>query len=178
MKMLFTMIALSLISTTNSFAKDNDPVRSPTFPERGEVENHYFSPSSIAHFNSVQVVLSDEIDGEMSFIQVKNNQGGYDLYMPQTSYEKLLQSKVEVSLSDIEVLSDDEYKMLEKNVNLKLKSFLAVHSYIGGDAGRCAAGTIGVAIGAGLAGAAVGGPAGAVAGAVGGALAGSAANCK
>jgi len=98
--------------------------------------------------------------------------------MPQSSYEKILQSQVEVSLSEIQILSEDEFLMLEKNVKLKLNGNLELESYIGGDSGRCAAGTIGVAIGAGMAGAAVGGPAGAIAGAIGGALAGSAANCK
>lgn len=129
---------------------------------------------------STQTVFQARTGEIIYFTQFKNAEGRYSVIIPQKIYDKMLDEGYNFDETDVKSVSDEEYKNMIKDVQLVIyvKESHLINKYIGGEGGRCAAGTIGGAIGGALGGAAVGGPAGAVAGAIGGALAGSAASCK
>ncbi len=156
------------------------PAPSPTFPERGdrEVNGIELMAEDIAQFDSVKMTIQDAFGESLSFIQIKQLDGSYDVFIPRSVYNKVIDQGFDFGNTEVNVLSEKEFMMLSKQVKLSTSANVTAHDYIGGEGGRCAAGTIGAAIAGAMAGVAVGGPAGAVAGAIGGALVGSASNCK
>lgn len=172
--------------------KFGGPVPSPTRPEEGKNTNETykklqideasasstFTPTDIATYDSVSMTITDDGGNTYSFIQFKQLDETYTVFVPQSLYKKMNAEGVELNSDHVKVLSDKEYIILSKQVQLKTFGHLSFNDYIGGEGGRCAAGTIGAAIGGAIAGGAVAGPAGAVAGAVGGALYGSTSACR
>jgi hypothetical protein len=198
---------VSQVSTLSNVANfsSKGPVTSPTFPIHiGENQPKMLKPhfetidppmpynitstvnvtlEDVEASDSTQVVLKDNNGKMYYFSQFKKLDGSFSVVIPKRFYDEIISLGYSLEQQDIQALSDEEYKEAIKDVKLVVfgKQPLASKThvkYLGGEGGRCAAGTIGGAIGGGLAGGSVGGPAGAVAGAIGGALAGSAASCK
>ena len=189
----FTVILATTLSISSAFAGTTGPITSPTFPERGKESNvtyknilndraeyaqSYYSVEDLSAFDSIKTTIEDAEGNSFTFIQVKQLDDSYNIYMPASMYEKLKSQGVDLKNERVKVLSERDYLLLSKQVQLNTFGRLNSNDYLGGEGGRCAAGTIGGAIGGGITGGAVGGPVGAVAGAIGGALVGSASSCK
>lgn len=159
---------------------DNDRknVTYKTLSSDGEYASSFYSVEDIAKFDSVKLNISDDQGNTYSFIQVKQLDESYRVFLSQGMYQNLINQGLKLDSKNISILSEREYFLLSRQVQLNTSAQISSSDYMGGEAGRCAAGTIGSAIGGAIAGGAVAGPAGAVAGAVGGALYGSAGNCK
>ncbi len=174
------------------------PTPSPTFPEKGgnrnitfnkdvsfegQYSSSYFTSEDLSSFDSVKTTITDDDGNSYSFIQFKQHDGSYNVFISQSVYEKMKSEGEKLNYEQVTILTDKQYILLSKQVQLNTFAKISSDDYMGGEAGRCAAGTIGSAIGGAIAGGAVAGPAvagpaGAVAGAVGGALYGSAGNCR
>jgi outer membrane lipoprotein SlyB len=178
MKHFFSCLFIFFLFNKLSLASVNSPITSPTKPEMPRGEKQHFTVKDLDQFNSIKLTLKDDDGNALSFIQVKDTNDTYEVFIPQSDYQKITEIGVQLGNANIHVVNEDEFRELSNRVELTTSGKINMNSYLGGEAGRCVAGTLGGAISGGLAGAAIGGPAGAVAGAIGGVLVGSASTCK
>jgi hypothetical protein len=159
-------------------ASPRPPMTSPTKPDipRGEV--HSFKAQDLDKFNSLKLTLTDDLGNSISFIQIKNDKEGYEIFLSIDDYQKIVESGVHLGNVDLHIINSAEFLDLSKRVDIVTRGIFQFNAYVGGETGRCVAGTVGGAISGGLAGGAIGGPAGAIAGTIGGVLVGSASTCK
>jgi outer membrane lipoprotein SlyB len=171
---IFIFISLNQLCMASTMP----PISSPTKPDRPIGEKHFFTPKDLDQFNTIKLTLKDDDGTSLSFIQIKGEKDSYEIFISFDDYQKIVDSGVQLGNANFHVVNDEEFFDLSKRVDAVTSGIIHVNSYLGGEAGRCVAGTVGGAISGGLAGAAIGGPAGAVAGAIGGVLVGSASTCK
>ncbi len=91
-----------------------------------------FTPNDIEKFNSVKTVVSDDNGNSFSFIQVKQLDGHYKIFIPKSAHQAVLDQGFDFGKSDLNILSDFEFILLSKQVELNTSAVITENDYIGG----------------------------------------------
>lgn len=126
-----------------AFASTHSPITTPTKPEVPKAEKKLYSAKDLDQFNSIKLTLKDDEGSAISFIQIKNIHDDYEVFISQSDYQKIIDAGVQLGNSNIRIVNEAEYLDLSKHVEVETSGKLTMNSYLGGEAGRCVAGTVG-----------------------------------